>query len=210
MDTRADDLAALIAHLSLRGVTLVGHSAGAAEIARYLARHGSGRVRAVAFVAAVLPFLKLTDDNPDGIPEATCEATLAVLRRDRPGWFADRAQGFFATHLGNQVSPALVAHGVRQCLATAPYAAIECFRSMFHADHRPTLPDITVPTLVVHGTADQSAPVRSTGARTARLVPGSVYREYPTAGHGLFVTHRAQLNADLLELLTSWSTTTAG
>jgi pimeloyl-ACP methyl ester carboxylesterase len=74
---------------------------------------------------------------------------------------------------------------------------------MFHADHRAGLPAITVPTLVVHGALDTSAPVELTGRRTARLVPGCRYVEYPTAGHGLFVTHAGQLNAELLELLKS-------
>jgi non-heme chloroperoxidase len=56
---------------------------------------------------------------------------------------------------------------------------------------------------VVHGAADTSAPVALAGRRTAELVPGARYVEYPTAGHGLFVTHAAQLNADLLDLLKS-------
>ena len=53
----------------------------------------------------------------------------------------------------------------------------------------------------VHGAADQSAPVQITGRRTAELVAGCRYREYPTAGHGLFVTHRDPLNSDLLALV---------
>jgi non-heme chloroperoxidase len=72
---------------------------------------------------------------------------------------------------------------------------------MFRADHRDSLRRITVPALVVHGAADQSTPVELTGRRTAELIPGCVYREYPTAGHGLFVTHAEQLNADILELV---------
>ncbi|MEV7012394.1 alpha/beta hydrolase [Streptosporangium sp. NPDC051022] len=201
MDTRADDLATLVEHLDLREITLVGHSAGGAEVARYLARHGEERVARVAFVSAVLPFLKRTDDNPEGAPEAVCKAVIARFQSDRPGWFAQRAQGFYATHLGNDVSPALVDLTMRQCLETSPMATTEVWRSSFHADHREGLRAITVPTLVVHGAADQSAAVEMTGRRTAGLVPGSVYKEYPTGGHGLFVTHRERLNADLLDLI---------
>ncbi|MEV8637627.1 alpha/beta hydrolase [Streptosporangium sp. NPDC051023] len=201
MDTRADDLAALIEHLDLREITLVGHSAGGAEVARYLARHGEERVARVAFVSAVLPFLKRTDDNPEGAPEVVCEASIAQFQSDRPSWFAQRAQGFYATHLGNDVSPALVDLTMRQCLETSPRATTEVWRSTFHADHREGLRAITVPTLIVHGAADQSAPVDMTGRRTAQLVPGGVYKEYPTGGHGLFVTHRERLNADILDLI---------
>ncbi|MEV0071218.1 alpha/beta hydrolase [Amycolatopsis sp. NPDC050768] len=202
-DTGADDLAALIEHLDLRGITLVAHSAGGGEAARYLSRHGEERVSRVAFLASTLPYLKLTEDNPEGIPEALNEATLAQLRKDRPKWFADRAQGYFATHLGNDVSPALIEHEIRRCLSPSPFATAAMFNSNFHTDFRPDLRHITIPTLVVHGVADQSAPIDVTGRRTRKLVPHAVYREYPTAGHGLYVTHAEQLNADILEFIKS-------
>ncbi len=201
LDTLADDVAALIGHLDLRDVTLVGHSAGGAEAARYLARHGEERIAGVAFVSAVLPFLLQTDDNPEGLPGELGEAAVAQFRSDRPRWFADRAQGFFATHLGNDVSPALIDHTMRRCLDTSPIATVAMWRSVFRTDHRASLREITVPALVVHGAADQSALVAMTGRRTAALVPGAVYEEYPTGGHGLYVTHRDRLTADLLGLL---------
>jgi non-heme chloroperoxidase len=201
IDTTADDLGALLEHLDLTGVTLVGHSFGGAEVARYLARHGERRVARVAFVSAAVPCVKQTDDNPDGLPEAALEATIAQFRTDRPHWFARQAQVWYATHLGNDVSPALIDWTIGQCLSASPWATTQLFRSMFHADHRAGLAEITVPTLVVHGAADTSAPVALTGRRTAALVPGCRYAEYPTGGHGLHVTHAEQLNADLLELL---------
>ncbi|HEX6501108.1 MAG TPA: alpha/beta hydrolase [Micromonosporaceae bacterium] len=173
LDTRTDDLAALLEHLDLTSATLVGHSAGGAEVANYLARHGTGRVVAAAFVASTLPALKRTADNPVGLPDEACATMIAQLRRDRPKWFADRAQGFFATHLGNDVSPALVEHTLRQCLATAPYALAPVFRSTFESDLRDVLRELTLPVLVAHGTADQSAPVEVTGRRTAELCPAA-------------------------------------
>jgi non-heme chloroperoxidase len=200
-DTLADDVAALFEHLDLRDATLVGHSIGAAEAVRYLARHGEDRVAAVAIVAGALPFPQRTQDNPEGAPEEVSEASVAQLLRDRPKWFADRAQGYYATHLSNDVSPALIERTLHQCLRASPYAVVPLQRAMFGSDNRAGLRGITVPALVVHGAADQSAPVAATGRRTVALVPGAVYREYPTAGHGLYVTHRDQLNADLVDLL---------
>ncbi|MDP9843910.1 alpha/beta fold hydrolase [Streptosporangium lutulentum] len=200
-DTLADDIAGLIEYLDLRGVTLVGHSAGGAEVARYLARHGEDRVARVAFVSAMLPFVMRTEDNPEGLPIELSEAAVKQFRTDRPKWFADRAQGFYATHLGNDVSPALIEQGVRRCLETAPMAGIELWRATARADHREGLRRITVPALVVHGAADQSALIDVTGRRTAKLIPGCVYKEYPMAGHGLFATHIDQLNGDLIEFV---------
>lgn len=202
LDTMADDLHTLLQHLDLDRITLVGSSAGAGEVARYLARHGTARVARLALVAAVLPYLERTDDNPTGLPVALSEMTVAQLRADRAKWFTDRAQGYFATHLGNDVSPALIDDTMRQCLVATPTATIGMWRSAFHTDHRTTLAALDLPTLVVHGAADQSAPVEITGRRTAATIPHCTYREYPTAGHGLYVTHRDQLNVDLLDLIT--------
>lgn len=198
IDTSADDLAALLEHLDLRDVILVGHSAGGAEIARYLARHGEERIARAAFVSAILPFLKRTGDNPEGVPEALLHATLAAFRADRPKWFARQAQVWFATHL-NEVSPAMVEYTIDKCLATSPWAAAKLFESAFHEDHRAGLRAITIPTLVIHGTADSSAMIAITGRRTAELIPGTIFKEYPTASHGLYFTHQDQLNADLLD-----------
>jgi pimeloyl-ACP methyl ester carboxylesterase len=203
LDTGADDLAALIEQLDLTDITLVGHSTGGAEVARYLARHGEQRVARAAFLSAVLPFMKLADDNPGGVPEVLAEMMLAQIRADRPKWLATQEQAFFATHLGNDVSPAQIAHTRQQCLATSSWATLQLQREVFHFDHRPSLAAITVPSLVVHGGADFSVPVEVSGRRTAELIPGARYLEYPTAGHGLFISHSEQLNNDLLDFITS-------
>ncbi|WP_433574808.1 alpha/beta fold hydrolase [Nocardia brasiliensis] len=200
-DTRADDVAALVEQLDLRDLVVVTHSSGGGEAARYVTRHGADRVAKLAFIAATLPCLELTDDNPEGLPTELSQAQMAQWRVDRPRWFADRAQGYFATHLGNQVSPALIEHEIRRCLSASPYATAAMWQSNFETDFRPDLQGITVPTLVVHGVPDQSAPIEITGRRTAKLVPHCVYKEYPTAGHGLYVTHATQLNGDLLEFI---------
>lgn len=203
LDTRADDVAELIQHLDLRELTLVAHSAGGAEVARYLARHGTARVARIALFATTLPFLRQTEDNPHGLPDEAALASVAQWRTDRPKWFADRAQGYFATHLGNDVSPALIEHETRRCLSAAPWATIAVWESTFPSDHRETLRKLPIPALVVHGVPDQSIPIDASSRRTAELIPDCVYKEYPTAGHGLYITHAAQLNDDLLDFMKS-------
>jgi len=200
LDTTTDDLAALIEHLDLRGATLVGHSTGGAEIARYLLRHGHDRVARVALVAAILPFLKQTDDNPVGVPEAMAEELFRQIRTDRGKWMGRQTQVYFNTHL-NDVSPEQVDTTYRQCMSTAPWATLKIQQSVFHADNREAVRQIAVPALVLHGSLDFSAPVEITGRRTAELLPGAVYKEYPTGGHGIYTSHAAELNADLLEFI---------
>lgn len=200
-DTLSDDLAALLETLDLRDVTLVGHSMGSAEIARHLSRHGSGRIERVVFVSGSLPFVGPGEDNPEGLPAEAYQAFVNRMRTDRPKFFADWGNAFFATHLGNPVSTEAVDHMVAQALRTNPLAALRCWDAVFHTDLRPDLAHVTVPALIIHGTGDLNAPVETTGRRTAKLIPHSTLVEYDGAGHGLHETHADRLNADLLAFI---------
>jgi non-heme chloroperoxidase len=55
MDTCADDLSELIETLDLNGTTLVGHSTGGGDVARYIGRHGTKRVAMSVLLGAVSP-----------------------------------------------------------------------------------------------------------------------------------------------------------
>lgn len=197
------DLAALVEHLDLRELTVVGHSMGGAGAAELIASSGTDRISRAVFISAMMPFLKQTDDNPVGIPEALFDATYDAIRTDRLKWLSDQSQVFFATHLGRAVSPYLVQHTIAECAATAPVAVLSYQRAVFHTDHRAALAAITVPALVVHGAADFSAPVDVTGRRSAEQIAHAVYREYPDAGHGVYASHHDQLNADVLDFIKS-------
>ncbi|MDB5468066.1 MAG: Arylesterase [Phenylobacterium sp.] len=193
MDTLADDLAAVIEGLQLRDVALVGHSMGGAEVIRYLGRHGSGRVRNVALVAAAAPYLLQTPDNPYGAPQAYFDARLAEWGRDFPKWVADNRAPFFTP----QTSPAMSDWLVDQLVSTPVPVAMATFRAMLRRDLRPDLERIDRPTLILHGDKDASAPLEITGRRLAAGIPGARLKVYAGAPHGLFVTHMEQVNADL-------------
>ncbi|WP_328410016.1 alpha/beta fold hydrolase [Nocardia sp. NBC_00403] len=201
VNTRADDLAALIEHLDLRDVTLVAHSAGGGEVVRYLSRHGQERVSRIALLAPAIPFLCQTDDNPVGAPKAALEASMAQLRADRPQWFAARAQAYFATHLRPGTSPAIIDMEIQRCLSASPYATLAVQRDLFNSDHRPDVAAVTVPFLLLHGLADQSIPIDISSRQAVRLAPHAVLKEYRDAGHGLYITHAAEVNAEILEFL---------
>ncbi|CAB3694394.1 alpha/beta hydrolase family protein [Achromobacter marplatensis] len=82
MDTYADDLAALLDALDIQGGTLVGHSTGGGEVARYIDRHGSKRVARVVLIGAVPPVMAETASNPDGL--------LGDLTRNSEGYATAR------------------------------------------------------------------------------------------------------------------------
>ncbi len=198
-DTFADDLAALLERLDLREVTLVAHSMGGGDAVRYLSRHGASRVAGLVLVAATTPFLLRTADNPDGVEQAVYDDMVTALAHDRPGFMAASAPTFFGSGVASgAVSPELMGWAVGLALQACPIGLADMVRAFSETDFRPELAELTVPTLIVHGDADSNVPVDLCGRRAARLVPGSRLEVYEGAPHGLMITHRDRLNADLL------------
>ena len=197
MDTLADDLAAVIDTLGLKDVILVGHSMGGAEVVRYLGKHGTAKVKKVALVAAVAPYVVQTADNPYGAPMAYHQATLKQYATDFPKWAMDNQAAFFTP----ETSPAMKAWLTEQLLATSVPVAVAAFKALIGKDLRPDLPKIDRPTLVIHGDKDASAPLAITGQRLAAGIQGADLKVYPGAPHGLTATMQERINADLLAFL---------
>jgi pimeloyl-ACP methyl ester carboxylesterase len=195
-DTLADDLSALLAGLDLHGVTLVSHSFGSAEVVRYLTRHGAGRIEKIVLIApAALPFLMKTADNPNGIPAEQLEFfRTKVLQADFPKWLEEGKKAFFVA----DTSPSLQDWVKDLMLSTPLPVAIETNRRITATDFRKELPGITVPTLIIHGDKDASAPIELTGRPAAAMIPKAQLKVYEGAPHGIFLTHKDRLNADLL------------
>jgi pimeloyl-ACP methyl ester carboxylesterase len=198
-DTLADDLAALIDHLDLRDVTLVSHSMGSGEVARYLSRHGTGRIARVALVSPTLPYLRRDETNPEGVDPAAFEQVVAALRADRPGYLAALGPAALGTGLpGVEVSDALADWALGLFLPSSPKASIDTVRTHTETDMRGDMASFTVPTLIVHGDRDALVPIEVSGRRAAEMIPGCTLVVYENASHWPFVTHRERLNEQLL------------
>ena len=167
-DTLADDLAAVMEVLDLRDVTLVGHSMGCGRLRAILRGMGRGVWRGSRCMAPTVPFLLKTADNPHGVDKAYFDAMRATWLRDYPKWLADNARPF--------VMPDTPDASIQWCmdmmLQTSLQAAIECNVAVTATDFRTELPRIDKPALIIHGTADASAPLDITGRPTARLHSG--------------------------------------
>ena len=196
-DTLADDLAAVLDTLDLRDATLVAHSMGSGEVTRYLTRHGSRRVARIALLAPTGPFPLKTADNPDGIDGASFAKVRAGWLHDFPRWVVDNTPPFFTS----DTSPHIARWLGDMMSRTSLHAAIECSVAGAETDFRPELPRIKTRTLIIHGTADVSAVLRTTGQRMAQLIPDSEFKVYEGAPHGLFITHMDRINADLLQFV---------
>jgi non-heme chloroperoxidase len=197
-DSLADDLAAVIEEFDLKDATLVGHSMGCGEIARYLTRYGDERARRAVMVAPALPYQLKTADNPEGFLELPAlEAMREVWASGFAGWLAQAAPPAF----GAQASPELVAQTVRQMLQSSLQAAIECNVTGAQTDLRPELARIATPTLVLHGDADTSCPLDLTGRKLPGLMPNCRLKVYPGATHTLIVEQVAEMVGDILDFI---------
>src|SRR5687768_12784271 len=83
MDHYAADAAAVVKHLDLRNAVHIGHSTGGGEVARYVARHGEGRVAKAVLIGAVPPLMLKTDANPGGLPIEVLDGIRAAVAANR-------------------------------------------------------------------------------------------------------------------------------
>ncbi|MBV9460808.1 MAG: alpha/beta hydrolase [Bradyrhizobium sp.] len=196
-DTLADDLNEVIERLDLHGVTLVGHSMGCREVVRYLSRHGAGRIARIAMVAPNLPMMVKTADNPDGVDRRLLEEADARLSKDCPRQMAVAASAFFNARV-NPVSAELMQWWANMVLKCSLRVLLDLRRLSNETDFRSELTKISLPTVIIHGDSDTSAPIERTGRKTAKLISGSQLKVYEGAGHGLPITHMDRLNQDLL------------
>jgi non-heme chloroperoxidase len=196
-DTFGDDVSAVITALDLRNLTVVAHSMAGGEIARYLSRHGSARVARIILLGTTTPFLTQFSDNSSGVPESTFEALHASWRKDFQKWIADNTASFFVP----ETSPEMM-KWVAGLLAQCPVPiAIACNKALTNTDFRQDLVKISVPTLIIHGDRDVSAPLELTGRPTAALIPDCQLKVYRGAPHGLMYTHMDMLHADILRFI---------
>jgi non-heme chloroperoxidase len=202
MNGYADDLAAVIEALDLHDVTLVGHSTGGGEVARYIGRHGSARVAKAVLIAAVPPIMLKTPANPEGLPIEVFDSIRAGLARDRSQFYQELAIQFYgANRPGAQVSQGLLDQFWAWSMQAGLLNAYESVKAFSETDFTEDLKQFDVPTLVLHGEDDQIVPVRDSAVKSARLIKGAKDIYYPGAPHGITATHQDQVNAELLAFL---------
>jgi non-heme chloroperoxidase len=202
MDTYADDLAALLNILNIQNACLVGFSTGGGEVARCIGRHGTERVSKAALISAVTPFMLQTPDNPEGIPKSVFDDIRAKALENRSQAYLDTAIPFFGMNLpGAKFSQGLINSFWHQGMLAGHKNTYDCIAAFSESDFREDLRKMTMPTLVVHGDADQIVPFEKSGKLAAGMLPNATLRVYAGAPHGLADTHKEQLNNDLLAFL---------
>ncbi len=201
-DTFAADLNAIMEQLDLRNATLVGFSMGGGEVARYLSNYGISRVSRVALIATVLPYMSKSGDNPEGVDPSVFEDIKNQIRKDRINFLEDFGKTFFGVSMmSHPVSKASLEYYRMLASFATQHSTLRCVTAFSETDFRTDISNITVPALIIHGDSDKIVPVEVSSDKTASMIPGSQYLIYKGAPHGLFLTHRDQLNHDLVNFV---------
>jgi non-heme chloroperoxidase len=204
MDGYADDLAAVIESLDLNDATLVGHSTGGGEVARYIGRYGTKRVAKAVLIAAVPPIMVKTASNPEGLPIQVFDDMRSGLTKDPSQFYKDLAITFYgANREGAKVSKGILDQFWLWSMQAGLKNAYESIKAFSETDFTEDLKKFDVPTLVMHGEDDQIVPVKDAAKKSARIIKGAKEIYYPGAPHGLTATLQDQVNADLLSFLKS-------
>jgi non-heme chloroperoxidase len=199
MDGYADDLAAVIEALDLNDVTLVGHSTGGGEVARYIGRHGTSRVAKAVLIAAVPPIMLKSAGNPEGLPIEVFDGLRASLVKDRSQFYKDLAIQFYgANRSGAKVSEGVLEQFWLWSMQAGLKNAHDSIKAFSETDFTEDLKKFDIPTLVMHGEDDQIVPVKDSAKKSAKLIKRAVEIYYPGLPHGLTATHADLVNRDLL------------
>ena len=202
MDGYADDLAAVIEALDLKDITMVGHSTGGGEVARYIGRYGTTRVAKAVLIAAVPPIMLKSAANPEGLPVEVFDGLRSALAKDRSQAYKDFALQFYgANRPGAQVSQGTLDQFWLWSMQAGLTNAYDSIKAFSETDFTEDLKKFDVPTLVMHGEDDQIVPVKDSGKKSAKQIRGAVEIYYPGLSHGLTATHPDLINRDLLTFI---------
>jgi len=201
-DTLASDLGAVIDQCDASGAAIVGFSMGGGEVARYLANHGADDVSQAVLISSVVPFLVKRDDNPDGVDHSVFDQMKAGIEEDRAAFMQTFGKAFYGVGwVTSPVSQAVLDHTFQMAMMGGLWPTLACAQAFATTDFRADCAAFTVPTLIMHGTADKTVPIDSSSRIAAKLIPHAQVIEYDGGPHGLLVTHKREVTRDLLAFL---------
>jgi non-heme chloroperoxidase len=202
LDTYASDLAELVKALDLKDAIHVGHSTGGGEVARYIARHGAGRVAKAVLIGAIPPLMLKTPANPEGTPIEAFDQLRAAVQADRSAFWKELTMPFY----GYNRPGAKVSEGVResfwlQGMMCGFPGSYFCIKAFSETDLTEDCKKIDVPTLILHGDDDQIVPIGASAMKSSKLIKNAELKVYKGAPHGMCTTHKDRVNEDLLAFI---------
>ncbi|WP_159137649.1 alpha/beta fold hydrolase [Acinetobacter pittii] len=203
MDHYADDVAEVVKHLNIKNAIHIGHSTGGGEVAHYIARHGQDNVKKAVLVSAVPPLMVKTENNPEGLPKEVFDDLQNQVLTNRAQFFRDLPSGPFYGFNRPDAKPSegIIANWWRQGMTGSAKAHYDGIVAFSQTDFTEDLKKITIPVLVLHGDDDQIVPYKTSGVKSAELLPNSQLKIYPGFSHGMLTVNHEVINADLLAFI---------
>nr|WP_314540382.1 alpha/beta hydrolase [uncultured Massilia sp.] len=203
MDHYADDLAAVVQHLDLKGAIHVGHSTGGGEVVHYLARHGQTRASKAVLIAAVPPLMVKSPSNPGGLPKDVFDGIQQQVATNRAQFYRDLPSGPFYgfNRPGAKPQEGIIQNWWRQGMMGGAKAHYDGVVAFSQTDFTEDLKKITIPVLVQHGDDDQIVPYADSGPLSAKLLKNGTLKTYKGYPHGMPTTHADVINADILAFI---------
>jgi non-heme chloroperoxidase len=201
-DTLAGDLNTLLSEIDLREATLIGFSLGTGELARYIGRYGTERLKSCVFIESLAPSFGKSDENPNGVDQATVDTVRQAILDDRPAWLTGLLGDFLNLddYLGTRVSEETVRNNWNAGAGASPVATWACVLTWLEDFHQ-DITRIDIPTLILHGTADRILSIDGQGRRLHAALPDARYVEIDGGPHVMCVTHAQEVNRELLAFL---------
>ena len=194
----AGDVAHLAAALQLPRCILLGWSMGgvvALEAAHLLGERLAGLV-----LVGTGASLAARSDYAHGLSDDERQGHLRLVEQDYKAFVRTLAGRLFA---GEQ--PGLLQWVTQQMLRTPAHVAAAALAGIFEADERPSLPQIAVPTLVLHGRADSIFPVAA-AEHLATHIPGARLVILERSGHAPMIEETDRFNSELATFVESVAT----
>jgi non-heme chloroperoxidase len=191
-----------LTHLDVRDVALVGFSLGTGELARYIGKHGTERLAGCVFIESLAPSFAKSDDNPWGVDAAGVAGVQQAILNDRAAWLSGLIGDFLNLddYLGKRVSEDTVRALWNAGAEASPEATWACPVGWLD-DFSQDITRIDVPTLILHGTADRILPIDGQGRRLHAALPSARYVEIEGGPHVNAVSHKDDVNRELLAFL---------
>ena len=199
MDTYANDVATLFEKLDLHDAVFIGHSTGGGEVAHYLGRHGTARVRKAVLMSAVPPVMLKSDSNPEGLPLKVFDDIREGVRTNRSQYWRDLAIPFFGYNRPNaKRSEGIIESFWLQGMQGSIKAHYDCVKAFSETDFTNDLREIDIPVLLLHGDDDQIVPIDDAARKSVKLLRKATLKVIPGAPHGMPVTLADKINSELL------------
>lgn len=198
------DLNEIITQLELKDAVIVGFSMGGGEVVRYFTDFGGKNVTKAALISSIIPLVPQKADNPDGVPEKDLNDIMSALKKDRVGFLQQFHRNFYNYEDNKDtVSEAHLHYDWSIASYASPRATLETAKAWASTDFRPELKNVNVPTLIIHGTADNIVPIKTAGDQAAKGIANNSYHKINGGPHGLSLTHKDKVNKLLIDFLKS-------